>query len=90
MADKTRVTDPVQRKRILNRLRRAHGQLAGVIAGFEKELSCRETVQQLAAVSKAIDRAGYLFIANALTECLADPDGGDDPDEIEKLFLTLA
>ena len=79
-------------RKIVNRLRRAQGQLAAVIAAVEQDAPCRNTVQQLAAVSKAVDRAGYLLIANALTECLSHPQphGSDGPEELEKLFLTLA
>ncbi len=80
------------KRKIINRLRRAHGQLAAVITAVENDGHCREVVQQLAAVSKAIDRAGYLVISTALKECLNDPDAPDasDPEELEKLFLTLA
>ncbi|MGB3375623.1 MAG: metal-sensitive transcriptional regulator [Microbacterium sp.] len=80
------------KRKIVNRLRRAHGQLAAVITAVERDSHCREVVQQLSAVSKAIDRAGYLVISTALKECLNDPDSPDatDPEELEKLFLTLA
>ncbi len=44
---------------VLNRLRRAHGQLAGVIAMIENGRDCAEVVTQLAAVSRALDRAGF-------------------------------
>lgn len=79
-------------RKIVNRLRRAHGQLGAVIAAVEHDAPCRNTVQQIAAVSKAVDRAGYLLISNALTECLSHPraQGVDGPEELEKLFLTLA
>jgi DNA-binding FrmR family transcriptional regulator len=77
---------------ILNRLRRAHGQLAAVISAVEKEAHCRDVVQQLSAVSKALDRAGFLVISTAMKECLADPDaeGATPTEELEKLFLSLA
>ncbi|WP_349826923.1 metal-sensitive transcriptional regulator, partial [Brevibacterium litoralis] len=53
---------------------------------------CRAVVQQLSAVSKAVDRAGFLVISTALQDCLADPDadGGPKPAELEKLFMSLA
>lgn len=41
----------------LTRLRRAHGQLGGVIAMIENAEDCERVLTQLAAVSKAIDRA---------------------------------
>ena len=38
---------------VLNRLRRAHGQLAGVISIIENGRDCQDVVTQLAAVSRA-------------------------------------
>ncbi|MFN8032106.1 MAG: metal-sensitive transcriptional regulator [Mycobacterium sp.] len=80
----------------LNRLRRVHGQLGGVIGMIEDGRGCKDVVTQLAAVSKALNRAGFTIIATGLRECI---DGTDDPsaganrltiDELEKLFLSLA
>lgn len=83
---------PEAKRKIVNRLRRAHGQLAAVIEAVEGEAHCRDVVQQLSAVTKALDRAGFLVISTALQECLADPDNVDSakPEELEKLFLSLA
>ncbi|TCJ96881.1 metal-sensitive transcriptional regulator [Nocardia alba] len=79
---------------VLNRLRRAQGQLAGVIAMIEDGRDCKDVVTQLAAVSKALDRAGFKIVATGLRECLTEtPDGRPAPlsiDELEKLFLALA
>lgn len=84
--------DPEAVRKIANRLRRAHGQLAAVIGAVESGEDCRAVVQQLSAVTKALDRAGFLVISTALRECLADPDteGSPSPEELEKLFLSLA
>ncbi|MBF6180936.1 Copper-sensitive operon repressor [Nocardia otitidiscaviarum] len=79
---------------VLNRLRRAHGQLAGVISMIEQGRDCKEVVTQLAAVSRALDRAGFKIVATGLRECLTEERAeGSDPmtvDELEKLFLALA
>ncbi|HLR98207.1 metal-sensitive transcriptional regulator [Mycolicibacillus parakoreensis] len=79
---------------VLNRLRRAQGQLTGVITMIEQERNCRDVVTQLAAVSRALDRAGFKIIASGLRECLNGADSGDKDAlteaELEKLFLTLA
>ena len=86
----------VAQRKIANRLKRAQGQLAAVIAAVESDAECRDVVIQLAAVSKALDRAGYAIISSAMRTCLVEPDApGDarDPmtvDELEKLFLTLS
>ncbi len=77
-------------RRILNRLRRARGQLDAVIAAVEAGGSCRDVVTQLAAVSSALDRAGFTIISTAMKDCVADPDGPLTTEELEKLFLTLA
>lgn len=80
------------KRKIINRLRRAHGQLGAVIAAVEGDANCKDVVQQLSAVSKAIDRAGFLVVSSALKDCLTNPDDPDTPgaDELEKLFLSLA
>lgn len=87
-------TDTDAQRRVLNRLRRARGQLDAVIGAVEGGGSCREVVTQLAAVSSALDRAGYAIIATAMKDCLADPADPEaermTPEELEKLFLSLA
>lgn len=84
--------DPEAKRKIINRLRRAQGQLNAVTEAIERDAHCRDVVQQLSAVSKAIDRAGFLVISTALQECLTNPDaeGTPDRDELEKLFMSLA
>lgn len=79
------------RRRIINRLRRAQGQLNAVVAAVERGDGCRDVVTQLSAVSKALDRAGFAIIASSMRECLTDSDTAElTPDELEKLFLSLA
>jgi DNA-binding FrmR family transcriptional regulator len=76
---------------VLNRLRRAQGQLAGVIAMVESGRDCTEVVTQLAAVSRALDRAGFKIVASGMRQCLAS--GGDAllaEEQLERLFLSLA
>jgi DNA-binding FrmR family transcriptional regulator len=80
---------------VVRRLRRAQGQLGGVIRMIEDGQPCRDVVTQLAAVSRAVDRAGFKIIANGLRQCLADAEAGPeqaaaDRAELERLFLALA
>jgi DNA-binding FrmR family transcriptional regulator len=60
-------------KRILNRPRRAQGQLGGVIAAVERGGSCRDVVTQLSAVTSALDRAGFAIIATAMRDAWSTP-----------------
>ena len=93
--------DDVAVRKVANRLKRAHGQLAAVITAVENGGDCRDVVTQLAAVSSALDRAGFAIVSTAMRQCLvaddetAPADGSEGGrkltvDEIEKLFLTLA
>lgn len=84
-------------KKISNRLRRARGQLDAVIEAVDSGKTCRDVVIQLSAVSRALDRAGFLVISSAMKECLMDaeqetPSGPNkiSIEELEKLFLTLS
>ncbi len=96
------VADDAQR-RILNRLKRARGQLNAVIDSVEQGADCRTVVSQLAAVTGALDKAGFAIISTAMRDCVTAADTtGDATDaaasgpapltvaELEKLFLTLA
>ena len=87
--------DPDAQRKILHRLRRARGQLDAVISAVEQDKPCRDVVTQLAAVSSALDRAGFAIVSTAMKECVATPDAerGDNDlttEELEKLFLMLA
>ena len=73
-------------------VKRASGQLNAVIRMLEAGRDCEEVITQIAAVSKAIDRAGYSLIAHGMRSCLlSDPTGESiDAQKLEKLFLSLA
>lgn len=76
---------------VLNRLRRAQGQLAGVIAMLEAGRDCQEVVTQLAAVSRALDKAGFKILASGMRQCLtADGNAPLTEQQLERMFLTLA
>lgn len=79
---------------VLSRLRRAHGQLGGVMTMIEQGRDCKDVVTQLAAVSRALDRAGFKIVASGMRQCITSKEAGTQPalteDELEKLFLSLA
>lgn len=81
-------------KKIINRLRRAQGQLGAVISMVESGRDCRDVVTQLSAVSSALDKAGFAIIATAMRDCMTDDasEGDDKPkvEDLEKLFLSLS
>ncbi|TYB42973.1 metal-sensitive transcriptional regulator [Actinomadura chibensis] len=77
------------------RLRRAQGQIGGIVKMIEEGRDCADVITQLAAVSRALDRAGFKIIATGLEQCVSRENAGTEQSEIdraqlEKLFLALA
>ena len=86
--------DPADLGPAINRIKRAQGQLAGVLRMLEEGRDCEEVVTQLAAVSRALDRAGFAIIASGMKQCMTPgTETGQatlDVAKLEKLFLSLA
>ena len=82
---------PETTQAVTTRLKRAHGQIAGIIKMLEEGRECEDVLTQVAAVSKALDRAGFATISLGLRQCVSDPE--HNPMVVaamEKLFLSLA
>lgn len=80
---------------VIVRLRRAQGQIGGVVQMIEDGRDCKDIVTQLAAASRALDRAGFKIIATGLQQCILEQGAGSqqaviDRAQMEKLFLALA
>lgn len=75
----------------LVRLRRAHGQLGGVIHMMDAQRDSGEVLTQLAAVLHALHRAAYQLVAVELEHCSDAARGGCTARqaELEKLFVAL-
>ena len=61
---------------VIRRLRRAQGQIGGVIRMIEEGQECSDVLTQLAAAARALDRAGFKIIANGLCQCVLDEQAG--------------
>lgn len=85
--------EPSEIKAIITRMKRVNGHLASVIRMMEEGSDCESVLTQLAAVNKALSRAGYAIVATGLQQCVAE-DGtglhGARAKKMEKLFLALA
>lgn len=68
------------------------GQVGGLIQMIEFGRDCREVITQLAAVARALDRAGFKLVAGGLERCVSDgsAQGRADREWWERLFLNLA
>lgn len=82
----TMLTDVSARTDILNRLRRAEGQIRGVQRMIEEGESCLKIGQQFSAVRKALDstylRMTMCFMEQELDACM-------NPDDSQKAGLDL-
>ena len=57
------------RTQVLNRLKRARGQLDGLIEHIESgDTNCRDVLTQFAAVNSAMKRASYLAVATIMSQ----------------------
>ena len=78
------LTDDKTRTDLLNRLKRAEGQLRGIQRMIEEGQSCMDIATQMAAVRKALDstylRMTLCFMEQELNTCL-------QPDEAQKTGL---
>ena len=80
----TVLTNTAARTDVLNRLRRAEGQIRGVQRMIEEGESCLKIGQQFSAVRKALDstylRMTMCFMEQELDECM-------QPDDTQKAGL---
>lgn len=83
--------DPDEMTDVVHRLRRAQGQVGGVLRMIDEGADCLNVLTQLSAASKALDRAGFAIIATALEKCLTMGEDADaDRERLHQLFLSLA
>lgn len=76
------------------RLRRAQGQVQGVVQMLDDGRDCRDVLTQLSAATKALEQAGFLLVAAGLTWCLSDPERAESEgfaiEQVQKMFMKLA
>ena len=77
---------------VLKRVKRAQGQIAGVVRMLEEGRTCEEIVHQMSAVGKAMNTAAITLIASSLQECVLDTKRNNEEnlERLQKLFLSLA
>lgn len=79
---------------IVNRLKRARGQLDALIEQLESgDGKCREVLTQFAAVNSAMKRASYLAVATIMSQCaiedsILENDDAPTPEAEESLVKT--
>ncbi|HEM2826100.1 TPA: metal-sensitive transcriptional regulator [Streptococcus suis] len=75
------------KKKMINRLKRAEGQLRGIQKMIEEEQECIDIVTQLSAVRSSINSMMGLVIAQKVQDCIENP--SDNP-ELQEARLAEA
>lgn len=85
---------PELASQVINRLRRAEGQLRGVQKLLAEGADCGKVLTQLAAANRAVEQAGFRLVAGGLSWCAQHPDAaaaaGYRIEDLEKLFTRIA
>ena len=77
---------------VVNRIKRAQGQLGGVLRMIDEGRDVEAVINQLKAVSNALDRAGFAMIAAEWRNAVDAPEplSEESVAQLEKLFLSLS
>jgi len=67
-----------EKKDILNRLKRAEGQLRGIQKMIDEEQECLDIVTQLTAVRSSINRTLGLVIGNKISQLMEQPEDNSE------------
>ena len=89
----TTAADPVRRRipgarrdDILSRLRKATGQLTGVATMYQDGRYCIDILDQLAAVTAAVDAVALILLEDHMNSCVRDAtEHGDTDDKVAEL-----
>jgi DNA-binding FrmR family transcriptional regulator len=83
---RTRSPGPRQDEQIVTRLRKATGQLSGVTRMVERERYCIDVLDQLSAVTAAIDAIALLVLSDHINACVrAAIESGDTDEKVAEL-----
>ncbi|AST93198.1 metal-sensitive transcriptional regulator [Sutcliffiella cohnii] len=77
--------------KIKNRLKRAEGQIRGVLHMMEQGKDCRDVISQLTAAQTAIDRAIGVIVSTNLEHCVREQvlKGEDTSDTVKEAVELL-
>ena len=75
-------------QQIINRLKRAEGQIRGIQKMITDGKECSEIIPQLNAVKSSVDRIKGIMVAENLKDCLENP-ANDKETQDEKIARAI-
>jgi DNA-binding FrmR family transcriptional regulator len=87
---RSRSPGPRQDDQIVTRLRKASGQLAGVTGMVQDGRYCIDVLDQLSAVSAAVDAIAMLILSDHINACVRQAiDDGDTDEKVAELVSAV-
>ncbi len=74
---------------LVTRLNRIEGQIRGIKGMIEKDSYCDDVLNQIAAVSAALDGVSKLVLENHIRGCLVDKIKAGDDEIVDELLKTI-
>ena len=80
----------IDKKAIINRLKKIEGQMRGITKMIEEDKSCEEILIQISSAKSALHKTGQVVLEGHLHHCIIDAvrDGKED-DAIKKLLSAI-
>ena len=86
---KTKMRDPEEVKKLMNRLSRIEGQIRGIRGMLEKDAYCTDILTQSAAVTAAMNAFNREMLAQHIRTCVVNDIRNGDDAIIDELVATL-
>jgi len=83
------VSEQVDKKSLVNRLKRIEGQVRGLQQMIEQERSCQEVMTQVSAVVSALHRVSELVARRYAHRCIAEVAESGKTDAIDTLIENI-
>ncbi len=88
--ERTRSPGPGQDQQILTRLRKVTGQLSGVTTMVDNGRYCIDVLDQLSAVTAAIDAVAMLVLSDHINACLRQAiESGETDEKVTELITAI-
>lgn len=81
--------DEIEKKDLLNRLRRIEGQVRGVAGMVESGVYCTDILTQVSAITSALNSFNKVLLANHVKTCVAENIRQGNDEVVDELVNTL-
>lgn len=81
--------DEVEKKDLMNRLKRIEGQVRGIEKMLENDTYCTDILIQVSAITSALNSFNKVLLSNHMKTCVADNIRNGNDEVIDELVDTL-